>query len=130
LLKPHAGRLTLLTHDTLDNVGNRRVLTETIAAVQEVPAGAYLEQDGLVVIEAENGTRSNGQTHDWLLKTSLPGYTGTSYLQSSKDTDRLVQTGMITTGPKAEYVVNFTTPATYRSGCAATPPTPPVTLST
>ncbi|MCP5013790.1 MAG: RHS repeat-associated core domain-containing protein [Ketobacter sp.] len=96
-----------------DNVGNRRTLTETIAAIRDIPTGAYLESDGLVVIEAENGTRSNGQTHDWLLKTTLPGYTGTSYLQTSKDTDGLMQTEAITTSPKVEYPVSFTTTETY-----------------
>ena len=59
-----AGRLTLLAHSTvtdtlasygyaLDKVGNRRTLSETIAAIRDIPAGAYLETDGLVVIEAE-----------------------------------------------------------------------------
>lgn len=120
----NAGRLLVLTHDTLtdtlasysyslDKVGNRTALTETLVAVLNVPAGAWLEQTGQVVIEAEHAQRSNGQSHNWLLKTSLPGYTGTSYLQSSPDIDALVQTAEITASPKAEYAVNFTTPATY-----------------
>ena len=83
--------LTLLTHNTLtdtlasyayglDQVGNRRTLTETVEAVISVTNGAYLEQNGLVVLEAEHFTqRVNGDTHSWLLKTSQPGYTGTSY---------------------------------------------------
>ena len=120
----NAGRLLLLTHSTvtdtlvsydynLDKVGNRTVLTESLVTVENVPAGAYLESNGLVVMEAEKGDRTNGTTHNWLLKTSLPGYTGTSYLDTSLDNDTLIQTEVLTTGPRVEYVVNFTTPGTY-----------------
>jgi hypothetical protein len=66
-----------------------------------------------VVLEAEHGERANGQSHNWLLKTRLPGYTGTSYLQSSPDIDALIQTGEITTSPRADYLINFTTAETY-----------------
>lgn len=96
-----------------DAVGNRIQAVEWVLAPIVLPTGAYLESGGLVVMEAEHGQRSNGQTHNWLLKTSLPGYTGTSYLQSSPDIDTLIQTGEITTCPRTDYVVNFTTPATY-----------------
>ncbi|MCP4992175.1 MAG: hypothetical protein GY934_00090, partial [Gammaproteobacteria bacterium] len=44
---------------------------------------AFQENEGLVVIEAENGQRSNGTTHNWLYLSALTGYTGTSYLQPS-----------------------------------------------
>jgi len=119
-----AGRLTMLAHSTLtetvasyayslDNAGNRRVLTETLVTVDSLPGGAYLEADGLVVMEAEHGDRTSGATHTWLLQTSQSGYTGTSYLQPLPDLDQLYQTGEITGGPKADYLVNFTTPATY-----------------
>ncbi|MCG3212508.1 MAG: hypothetical protein FOGNACKC_06178 [Anaerolineae bacterium] len=96
-----------------DAVGNRIQAVEWVLAPIVLPAGAYLEENGRVVLEAENGTRSNGDTHDWLLKTSLPGYTGTSYLQSSLDIDTLVQTAEITASPGVEYPVSFTTPGTY-----------------
>jgi hypothetical protein len=116
--------LTLLAHSTLtetiasyaynlDQVGNRQVLTETVVTVESLAPGTYLEENGLVVMEAENGDRTNGATHTWLLKTSQPGYTGTSYLQSSLDNDTLYQPGQISSSPKAEYAVSFTTPGTY-----------------
>ncbi|MCP4370366.1 MAG: RHS repeat protein, partial [Deltaproteobacteria bacterium] len=112
-----AGRLRLLTHSTvtdtlagydyaLDNVGNRRVLTETLITVPHLPLDTYLENSGLVVMEAENGESTNGLTHNWLLKTSLPNYTGTSYLEPSLDNDTLISTEALTTSPRADYPVN------------------------
>lgn len=119
-----AGWLTLLSHSTLtdtlasyaydlDKVGNRRVLTESLVAIQYLTVEAYAEDEGLVVLEAENGERTNGATHNWLLKSSLPSYTGTSYLDTSLDNDTLVQTNAITTSPKVDYPIDFTTPGTY-----------------
>ncbi|MCP4372815.1 MAG: hypothetical protein GY797_32630, partial [Deltaproteobacteria bacterium] len=97
----------------LDNVGNRRVLTETLVTVNNVATGAYLENNGLVVMEAENGESTNGLTHNWLFKTSLLNYTGTSYLEPSLDNDTLISTEALTTSPRADYPVNVTTPGTY-----------------
>jgi YD repeat-containing protein len=119
-----AGQLTLLTHSTitetlasyaydLDRVGNRTVLTETLVAVQDVPAGAYLESEGLVVMEAENGQLVNGTTHAWLTSTAISGYTGTHYLHVLPDIDALYQTETLTDSPKVEFAVNFTMPGTY-----------------
>jgi YD repeat-containing protein len=77
-----AGRLTLLTHNNLtetlasydyalDNVGNRTILTETLVSVLDVPPGAYLENNGQVVLEAENGQIIAGLTHAWLTSTAI-----------------------------------------------------------
>ncbi|MBI1881260.1 MAG: hypothetical protein HYR94_24025, partial [Chloroflexi bacterium] len=122
------GRLTLLTHQSpisnlqslaayaydLDNVGNRRTLTETLITIRDLPPGAYLESDGLVVMEAEHfGERINGLTHTWLLKTGQSGYAGTSYLQALPDIDTLYATSEITASPQAAYPIDFTTPGTY-----------------
>ena len=120
-----AGRLLLLTHDTvtetlasysysLDKVGNRHTLTETLIAVETLTVEAYAENEGLVVMEAENSNLTNGATHSWLRLTSQGGYTGTSYLQTSLDIDALYQPNDITAkSPVAEYSINFTTPGAY-----------------
>lgn len=96
-----------------DAVGNRIQAVEWVLAPIVLPVGTYLEENGQVVLEAENGQRANGHSQNWLPKTSLPDYTGTSYLQSSLDIDALVQTNEITASPKVEYPVNFTSAATY-----------------
>jgi RHS repeat-associated protein len=120
-----AGRLELLAHNTLtetiasydyalDQVGNRRVLTETIAAMQEIPGGVFLEEDGRIVVQAEHFTeRTNGPTHQWNLKTTQSGYTGTSYLQPLPDIDALYQTDVLTDSPVVVYPLDFTLPGTY-----------------
>jgi hypothetical protein len=79
--------------------------------------GAYLESDGQVVLEAEHFSERVGSSdHDWLLQTSLPSYTGTSYLQALPDIDipLVVPSEAITTAPATGYpIIQFTTPGTY-----------------
>jgi YD repeat-containing protein len=86
-----AGRLILLSHTTpdeslasyaydLDRAGNRTTLTETLVSMLDVPAGAYLEDEGQVVIEAEQGRRTNGLTHSWLRLTSQSTRSGHRWL--------------------------------------------------
>jgi YD repeat-containing protein len=89
------------------------VVTETLVALQVLPAGAYPESGGQVVLEAENGQVITGTSHAWLSVASQSGYTGTGYLQARPDIDTLSQTDEITTSPRAEYAVHFTTPGTY-----------------
>jgi hypothetical protein len=44
---------------------NRRILTKTLATVMDVLTVTYLEQNGLIVMEAENGSCTNGTMHTW-----------------------------------------------------------------
>jgi YD repeat-containing protein len=96
---------------TLDQSGNVRTATESQATL--LPAGTYQESGGQVVMEAETGQSLARATHTWLTATAQSGYTGTAYLQSSLDIDRLYQTTQITTSPRVEFMVNFTTLNTY-----------------
>jgi uncharacterized repeat protein (TIGR01451 family) len=88
-------------------------LTEALTTIQSLPSGAYLESNGLVVMEAENGDIANGATHNWLRLTALDGYTGTSYVQTSPDIDALYQPSDIISSPVVAYPINVTTPETY-----------------
>jgi YD repeat-containing protein len=97
----------------LDQVGNRRVLTESVVTVEDLAAGTYLESGGLVVMEAENGQQTGGPTHEWQSLTTQSGYTSTAYLQALPDLDELYQTSEITASPTAAYLVSFATPQTY-----------------
>ncbi|MCP4362327.1 MAG: hypothetical protein GY796_30340, partial [Chloroflexi bacterium] len=74
---------------------------------------AFQESEGLVVMEAEHGQRTNGATHNWLYVSALTGYTGTSYLQPSLDNNTLISTDSLTTSPRLDYPLNITRPATY-----------------
>lgn len=81
-------------------------MTETQAVL--LPTDTYQESGGQVVLEAERGQTIPGFTHHWLTSTAQSGYTGTSYLQTSTDIDRLYQTSQITNSPKMVYQINFT----------------------
>ncbi len=125
-----AGRLRQLSHQSpmtaspiatyeyaVDGVGNRRILTETLLVPNGAPpAGTYLEENGAVVMEAENGeiTGSGQLTMTrWVTLTAQSGYTGTAYLQSLPDVDTLYHTGEITAAPALRYRIAFSAPGTY-----------------
>lgn len=70
----------------LDRVGNRVAVTETVRApdvVEEIDA--YIEQNGLLVLEAENGTATSSMSHDWQTQTAQAGYEGTGYRRALSD---------------------------------------------
>ena len=84
-----AGRLIELTHTAsddsliaryeyvLDKVGNRTVVTETVLQPGMVPqAGAFLEENGLLMVEAESGQTSAGGNTAWISQTVQAGYSG------------------------------------------------------
>ncbi len=120
-----AGRLTQLSHTTasntiatysyaLDKVGNRRTLTETVVTNVDTPQGSYLEQDGLVVLEAERyGDYVSGTSHSWVFTSTLEGYHHPGYLHATPDLDALYQTQSLTDSPTLDYLIHFTTPGTY-----------------
>jgi RHS repeat-associated protein len=100
-------------------------LTETIVTPLDIPVGTYLESGGQVVLEAESFvTKTTGLSHDWQLKTSQSGYTGTGYLQALPDIDipLVVPTGEITGSPTTSYPIRFTTPGTYTVWTRGYPP--------
>ena len=116
-----AGRLELLSHTTLtqtlalydyfdlDNVGNRRQMTEQLEIVDEASVGAYLESNGQVVIDAEHfSQRTPGTSHQWQLNS------GNTDLQALPDLDVLYQTiDAISNSPRTDYRIDFTTPGVY-----------------
>ncbi len=120
-----AGRLIQLAHATasntiasysyaLDNVGNRRTLTESVVTNIKTPQGAYLEQDGLVTFEAERyGDYLSGTSHSWVFTSTLEGYHHPGYLHATPDLDALYQTQTLTDSPTLDYLIHFTTPGTY-----------------
>lgn len=61
---------------SLDKAGNVKVVTETLVALQVIPAGSYPESGGQVVLEADPGIPTSGATHTWLTATTQSGYTG------------------------------------------------------
>jgi len=76
--------------------------------------GAFIEESGQVVMEAENFDENNtGSTDDWFLSTSQGGYSGTGYMESGVNNGTNINTGYAANSPELKYLVNFTTPGTY-----------------
>ncbi len=111
------GRLELLTYSTstetlgqydytLNKVGNRTAVTETLQTLGEGSTGAYEEQDGLVVIEGENfSDQALGLSHRW---EAVAGH-----IQALPDVDVLHSPAQITDGPRVDYPIQFVTTGVY-----------------
>ncbi|HKS29833.1 MAG TPA: S8 family serine peptidase [Pyrinomonadaceae bacterium] len=78
------------------------------------PPAAYIEQSGMVVMEAERADSvvSRGGK-SWTLVTDKSGYAGTGSMFNSPNTGTQIDTGYTTTSPEMQYRVQFTTTGTY-----------------
>ena len=75
---------------------------------------AFQESAGQVVIEAEHydgDIPRNGQ--DWVLRTSLAGFSGSGYLTALPNSGVTKDTGYVSTSPEIVYNVQFTATGTY-----------------
>lgn len=81
-----------------------------------VPADAFVEIDGLAVMEAENAhVHTPRSSQAWLTATTLSGYVGAAYQQVLPDVGALYLTGTVTTAsPELQYQVTFANPGLYR----------------
>ena len=75
---------------------------------------AFLEQNGQVVIEAENhdGKIDRGGK-SWLLQTSPTGHVGSGHMFSQPNSGTTIDTGYTTTSPELSYQVKFASTGTY-----------------
>jgi subtilisin family serine protease len=78
------------------------------------PPAAYLEQSGMVVMEAERADAviSRGGK-SWTPVTDRAGYTGSGAMFVNPDTGVQIDTGYATTSPEMQYRVQFTITGTY-----------------
>jgi len=100
-----------------DSNGNSDTATETITVDPDTPPpgdGAFLEDGGLLVIEAEhfeeNVTR-NGQT--WTEDTTYPGFEGETAMAALPDNGQNYSSGYGSTSPFMNYLASFTNTGTY-----------------
>lgn len=74
----------------------------------------YLEQNGLVVMEAEKYDAIVDRSgKSWVVRTRPSGFSGASALQSLANKGGLIDTGYVTTSPELRYQAKFSTPGTY-----------------
>jgi N-acetylneuraminic acid mutarotase/fibronectin type 3 domain-containing protein len=77
-------------------------------------APPYLEQDGLLVIEAERYDDMVGRNgKSWVARTNTTGYAGTAAMVAEPDTDAVINTGFASSAPELRYSARFSTPGTY-----------------
>ena len=100
-----------------DGRGGGGVATTTVSLISAPLAeGAFIEEAGLAVMEAENftadipGSGTAGQ-YFWQETTALAGYSGACAMQAI--TPFNVNLGDGTNGPRLDYAVEFDTPGVY-----------------
>jgi hypothetical protein len=87
------------------------------ATVQVSPVsagtGAYVESAGLLVMEAEKGTRVSASGQSWVVRTANAGFSGTSYLSAEPNSGVNMASGYVGKTPEVRLNARFTTPGTY-----------------
>jgi len=98
----------------LDGMGQKQVITETVLSpgyISEIEA--FVEQNGLLVLEAESGRAGSGGTHSWISQTVQTGYVGDSYLRGLPDVGTLYTTADLADSPRMDYPITVNTPDHY-----------------
>lgn len=98
----------------LDGVGNRVAVTETLRAPDVVQTiEAYVEQNGLLVLEAENGAATAAGNHDWETQTAQAGYEGTGYRRALPDIGAQYDEAEVESSPHLSWSIYNETTDTY-----------------
>ena len=93
-----------------------------IAALISTNAGllaqSVTESGGIAMIQAEQSPQVQsraigGVTYSWQASTSIPGYSGTGFMETTPLEGATVTTNWSSTSPEMRYTVNFTRPGTY-----------------
>jgi hypothetical protein len=74
---------------------------------------AFFEENGELILEAEDGENTAGTTHSWVTQTHQSGYVGSSYLRTLPDSGALANPGDEGI-PEVTFPVYITTPTIYR----------------
>jgi len=81
---------------------------------EEIATSALIEQNGQVVIQAENfNLFIEGESDDWRFKDSMNGFTGSGYMESGFGFNNFYGPSDVLTGPELVYYVDFQTTGTY-----------------
>ncbi|MEM8486197.1 MAG: PKD domain-containing protein [Bacteroidota bacterium] len=103
--------VTLTIEDALGNSDNQ---IQTIDVEDPNASGAFLEEDGLLVIEAENFEESitrNGQT--WTESTTFSGFEGAGAMAALPDNGSIYSSGYSSSSPYMNFLADFTNTGTY-----------------
>ncbi|HSL93942.1 MAG TPA: hypothetical protein VK905_04995, partial [Bacillota bacterium] len=89
-------------------------VTETVRAPDVVQTiEAYIEQNGLLVLEAEDGTATATASHDWQTQTAQAGYEGTGYRRALPDVGARYEETETASSPSLSWPIYNETGSTY-----------------
>jgi hypothetical protein len=108
------GRLTVTNgNGSKSNVLNLIEITPIVESAPP-PHVAYQEQNGLVVIEAENAMRFTDRSgYSWRPQTDVGGFAGPSFVRAEPEQKSGAADPYSAYSPSLEYTINFTTPGRY-----------------
>ncbi len=89
-----------------------------ISASAGLMAQSVNESGGIAMIQAEQSPQVQaraveGVTYSWQASTSIPGYSGTGFMETTPLDGSTVTGNWSSTSPEMRYAVNFTRPGTY-----------------
>ena len=89
-----------------------------ISATAGLMAQSVTESGGIAMIQAEQSPQVQarvigGVTYSWQSSTSIPGYSGTGFMETTPLDGSPVTANWSSTSPEMRYTVNFTRPGTY-----------------
>jgi unsaturated chondroitin disaccharide hydrolase len=78
------------------------------------PTGVFQEQNGLLVMEAENYTGIvNRSNQSWVKRTDIAGYVGSGFMRPEPDNNVTIDTSYTTKSPEMSYKVQITKTGKY-----------------
>jgi len=94
------------------------VMAALVSASTGVMAQSVNESGGIAMIQAEQSPQIQARsieevTYSWQASTSIPGYSGTGFMETTPLEGATVTTNWSSTSPEMRYTVNFTRPGTY-----------------
>ncbi len=89
-----------------------------ISASAGLMAQSVNESGGIAIIQAEQSPQVqarviSGVTYSWQASSSIPGYSGTGFMETTPLDGSPVTSNWSSTSPEMRYTVNFTRPGTY-----------------
>jgi glycosidase len=94
------------------------VMAALISASTGLMAQSVNESGGIAMIQAEQSPQIQARsieevTYSWQASTSIPGYSGTGFMETTPLDGSPVTANWSSTSPEMRYTVNFTRPGTY-----------------
>ena len=102
--------VTLTVTDDLGNIG---AVTQDVLVADPNATGPYIEQNGMLVIEAENFDTNTDNGDMWVETTSEADFSGSGAMVTEPNDGTLIRKNNVSTSPHMTYDVDVTTTGSY-----------------